>query len=120
MNNNVSDQANIEQEPQISIELDGGVIQLPLSTFNNILEKEITNFIYIRETDEKDIIDLNELVNAQCWRSKYNNLEVQAEMLQSILYRLKKDLKENKSAQPKRCMAASISQNVNITTNTSM
>lgn len=117
MNNNVSEEAHKEQPPKISIEeLDGSVIELPLSTFNNILEKEITKFILKREPDEKDIIDLKELVNVQRWRIKYKDLEQQAEMLNSVLERLKRELKQDKCAQPLRCMAGSISQYVNIST----
>jgi len=116
MNNNLSEEANIEQAPKISIELDGSVIELPLSTFNNILEKEVTKFISKREPDEKDIIDFKELVHVQHWRTKYKDLEHQAEMLHYVFDRLMRDLKQDKCAQPMRCMAGSISQYVNIST----
>lgn len=120
MNNKESEQVNIEQKPQISIELDGSVIQLPLSTFNDILEREITNYILKKEANENNIIDLNDLVNVQSWKTKYKELENQANILRSIIHRFKRNLETDKFAQPPRCMSTSVSQNVNISTNVKM
>lgn len=104
-----------EQEPQISIKLDSGVIQFSLSAFNNILEREITNFILKNDIYKKGIIDIEKLkANIKYWKSKFKNLETKTKVLYSIIERLKRDLKIDKFAQPQRCMASSVYQNVKI------
>lgn len=102
MNNHESEQVNYkEQEPQLSIEFNGSVFQLPLSVFDNILDCEITGYILNNKTDKKDIIDL-ELINDVCWKTKYKQLKNQYNEFQSIIGRLEKDLKTDKFAQPCR------------------
>uniref|UniRef100_A0A2S2PQP0 Activating transcription factor 7-interacting protein 1 n=1 Tax=Schizaphis graminum TaxID=13262 RepID=A0A2S2PQP0_SCHGA len=107
---------NQEQESQIAIELDNEIIQLPLSTFNDILDREINDYILNNETDEDNIIDPKELVNVEVWKKRYNDLEIQAKAFHIIVKKFERDLKKDKFAQPQRCMAASVSQNVKIWT----
>ncbi|XP_022173281.1 uncharacterized protein LOC111035807 isoform X2 [Myzus persicae] len=107
MNNNESEPVDMEQEPQISIELNDGVVKLPLSNFNNILEHEVTNYILKQKKDFIDI-DPNELVNNQSWKTKYEALETQAKALEHIIHRLKKDLEKDKFAQPVKCISRSV------------
>ena len=104
-----------KQEPQISLELNGSVIQFSLSTFNNILEREITKFIVENDTIKKNIIVLNELkMNVECWKSRYEKLETEAKVLESVVKRFKRDIKKDKFAQPHRCKINSVGQNVKI------
>jgi len=92
MNKHKSDQDNNKKEdPRISIELDGGTIQLPLSTFNDIIDREVTNFVLENQPNEKDIIEPNDLVNVQSWKQKYEELYAQAQIFDSIVNRLKRD-----------------------------
>jgi len=115
-NNCVSEQVNNkETEPQISIQLENeNPIQLPISTFNNILHREVSEYILSNNEIEEDIIKPKNLLNVECWKSKYKSLEMQAKVFHSIIRRLKRDLKKDKSAQPQRCIAASVSQYVKI------
>jgi len=115
MKNHKSDQNKKKKKvPNISIELDGSLIKLPASIFNNIIESECINYFFGGQTN-KDIIGLNDLVNVQNWKEKYNRLETQARMLESIANRLKRDLETNKFAQPLRCLSTSVNQHVKVT-----
>jgi hypothetical protein len=107
---------NHEQESQIAIELDNEIIQLPLSTFNDILDREITDYILNDETDEDNIIDPKELVNVEVWKKRHKDLEIQAKTFHKIVKDFERDLKKDMFAQPQRYMAASVSQEVKIWT----
>ncbi|XP_060872628.1 uncharacterized protein LOC132946596 [Metopolophium dirhodum] len=102
MNNHESDQDNNKNKKhQISIELDDSVIQLPLSTFINIIEYVVTNHVLEIQTD-KTIIDLNDLVNNQYWKKNCENLKKTLHILDCYINHLERELKKNKFAQPKR------------------
>ncbi|XP_060858017.1 uncharacterized protein LOC132935472 [Metopolophium dirhodum] len=116
MNNHESDQDNNKkQEPQIGIELYGSVIKIPLSTFNNIIECVVTKYILGIQNNKKDIIGLNDLVNNQPWKKKYNDCKTRATNLNFIEKQLERDLKINMFAQPMRCLSGSVKQYVKIT-----
>ncbi|XP_026813834.1 LOW QUALITY PROTEIN: uncharacterized protein LOC113554268 [Rhopalosiphum maidis] len=116
MNNDEFQEINDqEQKPQIAIELDNEIIQLPLSTFNDILDREITDYILNDETDEDNIIDPKELVNVEVWKKKYKDLKIQANAFHTIVNNFERDLKKDMFAQPQRYMT-SVSQNVKICT----
>ncbi|KAL4103696.1 hypothetical protein QTP88_019040 [Uroleucon formosanum] len=117
MNKRKSDQDNNKKkEPQISVELDDGVIELPLSTFNDILDREVSNFLENQTNKKEDIIELNDSVNDD-WKKKYQILESHYSNLNSFINKLESDLKTNKSAQSMRCLSASVGQFVEVSLN---
>ncbi|XP_008181628.1 activating transcription factor 7-interacting protein 2 isoform X2 [Acyrthosiphon pisum] len=117
MNNRKSRRNNNKKKvPPINVELDGDTIKIPLSTLNNIIEHESSNYM-LEILTTKDAIGLNELVNVQDWKKNCKKLETQAKMLDSIASRLKRDIKINKLAQPMRCLSASVNQHVIVTLN---
>lgn len=101
-----------ENITQITIRLENSIIRLPVSTFNDVLNREITNFIMRSEKDDLVIIDPKELSN-ECFESKYNALETQIKTFKNIIKRLESDLIKDNFAQPRRYLAGSIYQNFN-------
>jgi len=115
MNNRESDQDNNKKkEPQISIELYGSVIKMPLSTFNNIIECVATKYILEIQNKKKNIIGLNDLVNNQPWKKKYKDFQTYAINLNFIEKHLERDLKINTFAQPRRCLSGSVKQHITV------
>jgi len=118
MNNDKAEETNNQyQDPQISVKVDNEVIQLPLSKFNEILDREITKYILKNEAADEYIIDPKELINVEVWEKRYEQLNTEIKVYRSIVKQFEKDLNVDKFAQPKRCTYSSISQNVNIYNN---
>lgn len=115
MNNDKAKKTNDQnQEPQISIEIDNEVIQLPQSKFEEILEREITNYILKDNDPKENIIDSKELVNVEVWKKNFEKFSSEANAYHNIAKQLEKDLRIDKFAQPNRCTLSSFGQNVNV------
>jgi hypothetical protein len=119
MNNCVSEQANNEEEePQIFTEMAGTVIQLPVSIFNNQLERKITNTLN-NKMDE----DIEPKIFLKYADHKYSNMTYEefkshAKGLKCVIKHLKKKLIEDiLIVQSQRCMDTSKSQIVNTSSN---
>lgn len=105
-----------EQDPQIFIKLDDNeVIQFPLSKFNDILNRQITE--YLNEANNENIINPKELVNVENWKKNYVEMSYKAKKLDSIVKQLEKDLMKDKFAQPQRFRFFDFGQNVDLSFN---
>ncbi|KAE9543451.1 hypothetical protein AGLY_002251 [Aphis glycines] len=102
MNNDKAGEINDqEQDPQIFIKLDDNeVIQFPLSKFNYILDRQITE--YLNEANNENII---------------NPKDYKAKKLDSIVKQLEKDLMKDKFAQSQRFRFFNFGQNVDLSFN---
>ncbi|XP_060843787.1 activating transcription factor 7-interacting protein 2-like [Rhopalosiphum padi] len=114
-NNDESEQIdNRKQKSQGSIDLDNGVIQLPVSTFNKILERAISNIIFEDKSDEEsNIIDQKQLVN-KVKNSRYVQIKNQLEIFHSYIQSFAEDLKQIKFIQPHGCLTDSVNVNIKI------
>lgn len=116
--NKKSKQANDNaQDPRISFRFNNNLIELPLSKFNMILNRELMKLIDNIETGDNP--NFEKLLHKQYsnirsfWTKEYNHNSTQACIYESLIKQLENDLRINEQAQPKKNWTRLVNQNIN-------